>query len=393
MRLDTKKNWALFFINISQSNIAASLYSIALSFLVLEQTHSAKQMALTFAFSYLPIFLVPFASTWFDLLALKIPLVAVSLLRCAVAVLIIALYNSLNVFWIYFLAFAESALLSIYNPANQAIIPLIFPKSLLSQSNGAYVLIKNGLPALGFFFGGLIVGTLGTKAALIFYALSCFISAGLLLFIKIPRFSPKDDSHAKNFFSNFVLGLKIIGQHRKILFLIISAFCLNTFVFSIFDVLLPFYMTHLGKGANGVGLFNAILGLGIAVGGLGMMFFGKIFKINQGMLLSFIFLAITFFCLTQINTYILTLSFIFIVGILVGIFDCFGLLLVQQNAPLNCMARINGLVFSLVQMGKSIYMFLGASMIAHLTMQNLYWFGLIIAVFSGTLWLTTYDKN
>lgn len=388
---NNKQNQLLFFLNLIQGNFGISLFSIALAFFVLEQTHSAKQMALTFAFSYLQLFLVPIATTWFDRCKLKIPLILLCVLRAALVLAFVLLLKSPKIFWIYFLAFADSALVTIYNPINQALIPFIFPKHLLNKGNGIYVLIRSGISALGFLLGGVIVAACGPKSAMLIYAINCLLGGLLLAYIDLSSLKTIAENTKKihrKFTGDFITCCKIIFAHKQLLIIIIAAFFLNTFVFSLFDVQLPFYMTQIGKGANGVGMFNTWLVLGVAFGGLSMAALGSRFKIADALLASLFITIPAFLGLMIATSYPILLCFVFLLGFATGIYDCCGLLYVQKTTPLAYMAGMNGLQFVLVQIGKPIFLFLGSGLIAKFTMNQLYLFGVIISIATIIVWLT-----
>lgn len=373
----TKKitNYLLFFFNLAQSDIGGSLFTIALSFLVLQQTNSAKEMAITFGFRYLPILLVPVATTWFDLLALKKPLIWLSVLRAVLIFAVVLLLNTHSIYYLYFLAFTEAILVALYSPTNQALIPHIFPKQLLNKSNGVFILTKKSISALGFLFGGIFVSAYSPKTTLIIYAISCLFGALIIFNITFPAITEIVAKPSfKKVYMDFIFGMKIVLKNKNLLALIIVA-CIANIIFSLIDVQLPFYMTQIGKGANGVGLFNTCIEIGTGLGGLYAFFYGAKSTPNRDMLLYIFVTLCAFLGLISSNNFFVFLSFSLLLGFSVGVFDCVGMIITQKTMPLHCIARATGIIFSLVQIGRPLFLFLFNNLISTITMHQIYYIG------------------
>ena len=77
------RSFIIWLVGAAQSQFGTALAGLALSFLVLHQTGSAQQMALTLACTLIPNLLMPFAGVLVDRFPLKWPLIGADLLRGA----------------------------------------------------------------------------------------------------------------------------------------------------------------------------------------------------------------------------------------------------------------------------------------------------------------------
>lgn len=161
---------------------------VALPFWVFQLTGSAMATGFMFAALTIPQLLVsPLAGVFVDRLDRKRLMILSDLLRAGLVSCYLLVNTADQVWVIYLLAFAESAVSQFFRPSVTAVVPtLVNGEEELTRANAAlgasYALGKLAGPA----FGGVIVASLGPHAAALFDAGTYLLSAILVLAIDIP---------------------------------------------------------------------------------------------------------------------------------------------------------------------------------------------------------------
>ncbi|MEF2277057.1 hypothetical protein V3W47_02025 [Deinococcus sp. YIM 134068] len=133
------RNFALWLVASGQSQFGSALASVALSFLVLEQTGSAGKMALTLACAVAPNLLMPFAGALVDRVNLKLPLIGADVARGLLQLLVggLALAWGEVPLWVVNGAAVLMGLAGIFaGPASSAAAPSLVPPADLARANG-----------------------------------------------------------------------------------------------------------------------------------------------------------------------------------------------------------------------------------------------------------------
>lgn len=160
---------------------------IALPFWIFQLTGSALATGIMFAALTIPqLIFSPIAGVFVDRLDRKRLMIASDLVRAALVSCYLLVNTADQVWLIYIIAFAESAVSQFFRPSVNAVLPtLVKSEEELTRANAAigasFALGQLGGPALG----GLLVATFGPHAAALFdagtYVLSAVLVAGLVL--------------------------------------------------------------------------------------------------------------------------------------------------------------------------------------------------------------------
>jgi DHA3 family macrolide efflux protein-like MFS transporter len=162
------RSFVVWLIGTAQSQFGSALAGIALSFLVLHQTGSARQMALTLACTLAPNLLMPLAGALIDRLPLKLPLIGADVLRGVLQLVVggLALAWGDVPLWLINTAAVLTGVAGIFaGPAASAAVPALVPASELSRANGL-IAAWVGAWLLGTLAGGWIVAHFSPPVAI-----------------------------------------------------------------------------------------------------------------------------------------------------------------------------------------------------------------------------------
>ena len=262
------RSFVVWLLASAQSQLGSALGSIALSFLVLHQTHQAGQMALTLACALGPNLLMPFAGALVDRLPLKLPLIAADVLRggLQVAVALLALHLGEVSLWVVNGAAMLGGFAGIFaGPASSAAFPRLVPETQLARANGLSGSVSQGAWLLGTLVGGVLVARVGPPAALLLDGLSFLLMAGLLTLVRLPHV-PAEKS-GTDVLNDVRAGLRLMRRSKVLSFVPLIGLVINAATAPVM-VVTPKLMERLGEGAGGYGVFLAFEGAGAVLGGL-----------------------------------------------------------------------------------------------------------------------------
>lgn len=183
------RSFTVWLIATAQSQFGSALAGLALSFLVLRQTGSAGQMALTLACTLLPNLLMPLAGALVDRWNLKPPIVVSDLVRGALQLAVggaallwgdvpLALINSAAVL---------TGLAGLFaSPASSAAVPLLVPAASVARANALIGSVGRGAWLLGTLAGGWLVTRWSPPLAIVADGLSFLIMAALMGLVNLP---------------------------------------------------------------------------------------------------------------------------------------------------------------------------------------------------------------
>ncbi|MFC6664362.1 MFS transporter [Deinococcus radiopugnans] len=154
------RSFVIWLLGTAQSQLGSALAGIALSFLVLHQTGSAGQMALTLACALAPNLLLPLAGAVVDRMNLKVPLIGADVARGLLQLTVggLALAWGEVPLWLVNGAAVLTGLAGIFaGPASSAAVPALVPEQELTRANGLIGGVSQGAWLLGTLVGGYLV--------------------------------------------------------------------------------------------------------------------------------------------------------------------------------------------------------------------------------------------
>jgi len=254
---------------------------------------SAYELAKLFIYIIIPVFLVgPIAGVYCDRWSRKWTMIVSDVVR-GLLILLIALYwvivpDLKPVFPVYCMVFLIFSVTRFFIPAKMSIVPELVSGDKLLKANSLMHTTGMIASALGFGLGGIIVSLprVGVKGSLIIDALTFFISALLVFFVKKKEVIQKTKEsiydigrNVKNIIKYSVLdeivhGVKHIIAHKRMHFVIGLLFILASGIGASHVVIIVFIQNALSSVTKDLGLLVMFFGIGL--------FFGAIFYSKVG---------------------------------------------------------------------------------------------------------------
>lgn len=276
------------------SRLGDGLFTLALSWWVLEKTGSPAAMGLVQVFTILPklVFLLIGG-----VIADRLPRLRVMLasdgsrgMLLAVVVVLVATQR-LEVWMVYVAGLVFGFVDAFFQPAYTAVMPDVVPQELLPSANSLTALSGQFAGIFGPALGGLIVaagGANGTALAFGLDGLSFFAAAVLVLpFMgQIIGPKPKTDAPPPNAVRELREGFAAIFSSAWLWLTIVLAAFANMFISGPISVSLPFLVKDtLHAGASALGVIFSVFSIGAIVGAV---FIGRARKLHRRGLVTYV---------------------------------------------------------------------------------------------------------
>ena len=273
MRMVNNKNYILFWLSQSVSQLGSSMTSFALIIWAYKQTNSAMAVSLLTFFSYLPFILVSlFAGSFVDAHRKKpIMLWADSIAAvCSIAVLILLAYGRLEIWHIYIVNTITGLMNAFQSPAAAVSVGMMVPKEKYARVSGLNSFSSSLITVVTPMLAAFVSSFWGLRGVL-FIDMATFVFAftALLLLIKIPESRKPRESKPSGVLRGCKEGFAFLGQHKGLLYLMLSMAMLNFFSRLTYENILPAMILARSGGQDTVlGIVSGVLGLGGVLGGL-----------------------------------------------------------------------------------------------------------------------------
>jgi CRP-like cAMP-binding protein len=219
--------------------------------------------------------------------------------------------------------------------------------------------VSSTVESIGFFAGPALGGVLlaATSAQMVFFAsaFSCLWSAGLLVGLPDncreahaePDGADADaapDAHGGSFLRESVEGFRTIGRDRHLLTLV-SLFTAQTVVAGALNVFIVVLALQLyDSGPAGVGTLNAATGVGGIIGAVAAAGLIGGQRLARGFAFGLIFWGVPLLLVGGIPIQVIGLLALAIVGVANTVIDVSGFTLLQRAVPDEVLARVFGVL-------------------------------------------------
>lgn len=259
------------------SLIGSRLSALALGFLVYRQTQQATVLALIQFFDILPnILLTTFgglAADRFDRRKVMIAADIGSALGTMLLLVAIAT-GGFQVWHLYAVTFLQSTCAMFQRPAFQASVTMLIPDEKRGRANA---LVELSQPLAGIFapiIAGLVFAVVGIQGAILLDVLTFVVAISALILIRIPAPPPSEEgTTSEGFIKQLTAGFKFLWSRRP-LFILVSAFGLTNFFFTLaFGLEVAYPLARTGSET----ISGTILGVGSAgmvIGGAFLAWWG-----------------------------------------------------------------------------------------------------------------------
>jgi len=352
--------FALLWSGQTTSRLGDSLYRIALSWWVLEQTGSAVAMGTVLIFSQIPLLLfLLIGGVVVDRLP-RIRIMFASDMLCGLVVTFVAFFSwfdLLQIWHIYIASILFGFVEAFFFPAYQAIIPQVTPAELLTSANSLNGLSQRVTGIVGPALGAAFVATGGTSVTFALDALSFFISALCVLPLLRSNLDlgprqvettetigkPQSSARAalKQGFTDLLEGFRLVVRVPWIWITILLFGFINIMEAGPRAVAMPFLIKEdLGADVRLLGLLGSAASLGFVVG---MVWLGQYVRLHRRGLLAYLSIigtgaALLPFAL-KLPVPVLVAS-MFISGVSTSVFALIWTHTLQEMVPGNILGRV-----------------------------------------------------
>lgn len=339
------------------------------------QLHASAAQVTGISVSFMiPFALIgPIAGVFVDRWNVKRTMIASDLIRAGLALALVFATSLLQVYVILFLLSAVSAF---FMPAQTVTIRTIVPREGLLSANAlvqqAFQIMRIVSPALA----GAMVGWFGASSCYYVDTISFLISASLITTIVIARepVVPSKDSHPiKSVLNDLTVGVKFIFTHSTISFVIL-AMAAGMFAISCFGPLIAVYVRdELHATSLAFGIINALIGVGMIFGTLGMNKFAQ--KLSKTHLALWGLLTMGAFVVVLAAFKTIAAASISMFGVGVGVVFVFvsAQTLMQGQTPMELIGRVSSSVMSVLSIAQLVGLAFSGSLAQQIGIRNLFY--------------------
>jgi CRP-like cAMP-binding protein len=250
---------------------------------------------------------------------------------------------------------------SIFRPAQAAMLPSLTetPEQLTAMN-----VVSSTIESVGFFagpaLGGLLLVATSEEMVFIASALSCVWSAAML--VGLGRMTApgagagsNDDTAAEadqpGFIRESLEGFRTIGSDKRLLTLV-SLFTAQTLVAGALNVFVVVLALKLyDSGAGGVGTLNAALGVGGVIGAAAAATLVGGQRLVRGFAFGLVFWGVPLLLVGGIPVEIIGLLGLAVIGVANTVIDVSGFTLLQRSVPEEVLARVFGILETVLVAG------------------------------------------
>jgi MFS family permease len=269
-----EKNFALFWSSLLISSIGSQLTTVAIAWQVYEMTDSPLQLGLTGLFRAMPLIAFALTGGWLaDRVERRRLLIATQALALVMSLSLALLTDAgrIQVWEIYAILFAQSALMSFDLPTRDALIPNLVKQEHLATAFAMTVTLRQTALLTGPFVAGAIIAWAGVRWCYYLDAASFLAVIACLSFLKI-RVSAAPRRRAGG--KSTIEGFAFIRRNRIVLALLLMDACVN--FFSAYRGLMPIFARDiLSVGATGLGALLGAPAVGALAGSSVMIMLGN----------------------------------------------------------------------------------------------------------------------
>ena len=319
----------------------------------------------------------PIAGVFIDRWNVKWTMISSDLIR---GVLVLVLLRVHDLYAIYAIFFAMSAVSSFFIPAQSVTVRTITPQAGLMATNALMSQAIQGLQIISPAIAGLLVQWLGANSCFLIDSLSFFFSAAMVYTIAIHREAAPSGQRAASVIASMKQGITFVFTHAAISFVVISMTA-GMFAIRCFGALLSVYVRDiLVAGSSIFGVLNSLIGVGMIIGSQFVPRLSR--KISKQHLVTYGLggMGVAVFCTALLSTLISTA--VSMLGL--GFFAAFVMIpaqtLIQQETPQALLGRVASSLMSLVTMSQLAAMLVAGPVAQSAGIRNLYYGSAVLLV-------------
>jgi MFS family permease len=330
-------------------------------------------------------FIGPLAGVFVDRWNVKRTMIASDLIRSGLA-LSLVFAGSVN--QLYVILFALSLVSTFFVPAQTVTLRTIVPPAGLMSANAlmqqAFQFVRIISPALA----GLMVDKLGASSCYYVDTVSFLFSALMIAGIKVAREpkKPAPGSHpVKSVLDDLAAGVKFIFTHETLAFVIV-AMSAAMFAVSCFGPLIAVYVRDdLHANSTAFGIINALIGVGMICGTLGMSRFAT--KLAKGHLIVMGLLTMGVFVTGLAALRSIAGASLGMFGIGVGVVFVFvsAQTMMQGQTPMEMMGRVSSSLMAALSWAQLVGLGISGSLTRQVGVRALFYASAVMLAIFATV--------
>ncbi len=358
----------------------SSVAMFALIWWITDETGSATVLAIASLFSMLPgVLLGPFAGVLVDRWNRRaIMFTADSVIALASLGLVYLFWaDSVQVWHIYCVMFIRALGTMFHTPAMFSSTALMVPEQHLARVSGLNQAMNGGLNIVGPALGALLLSVLDIYAIMLLDVATAAFAVGPLLFIAIPQpeYQATEGARLKStVWTDFRAALAYLLQWRGLL-LLTGVGLVAKLALTPAASLIPILVTqHFGGGAGEMATGEALMGVGVIVGGLLLGIWGGFKRSMFTMLTGIMLLGLMMLALGLLPAHVFPAAagVLFVTGTAVALVDGPFMAIMQKSIVPEMHGRVFMLFNSLISLSSPVGLAIAGPFTDSAGIQTLY---------------------
>jgi MFS family permease len=350
-----QRNFALLWLGGFISILGDRVLLVALPYYVYQETGSTLATSIMVAARLLPGFLLGSVAGVFVDRWNRQKVMALTSLGQAVILLPLVLVHRAEMLWvIYLVTLAQTGLAVFFEPAENALLPLLVKEDQLVPANALNALNNNLARLIGPPLGGVLLAYAGLSGVIIFDSLTFLVAAGMIAIIRLTNLTaPAHRSTAepaaqgngwKRFVREWQDSLVLIRGDRVVLVLFFTLVLVNFGGILLDPLAVPFLSGVVRADVQTYGLLMTVQAVGGITGGLLAARLGSRFPAVP--LYGWSCVVISLLQLLRYNLPLIPVVFVtgMIIGLPAALFAAASDTLFQQNVPNHYLGRVSGVL-------------------------------------------------
>jgi MFS family permease len=378
------RDFLAFWLGIGSTALGDAFLFVALPFLVLELTDSARALATVVLLGTLPRFIGPVTGALADRLHLRLPLIVISLVRAGLfaALGLLAMAEVLPVWLVYAAAPVNGLLTSFTFAAGMVLVPKLVPREELARANSLMQAALMGVPLLGLGLAGALVAASGTGMTILLASPCLLALAVASVAMRFPEVvAPASDVRL---LSDLADAARYLFRSGPLDFLLVMSLVLNS-AFNLLNVTMPVVMERIGRGAQGYGLFESAVSAGILLGILAVSLLAKALAPRYQISLALVLMSAGFAVLS-LGGWVVYLAGGLVLGIGLGFSEVAAMTLLQLAVPDGMRGKVLGIVFTANALGLAIGAWLAGLLIELVNVAPIFASAALVVITVAGLW-------
>lgn len=271
--ISNMRNFTLFWLSGSVSQLGSAMTSYALIIWAYQQTKSAMTVSLMSFSMYLPYICISiFAGAFIDRHSKKKIMLITDFMAaiCTFVIFLLIVTNQFQIWHIYIVNMVIGFANSFQSPAQSVAVGIMIPKEEYARASGMNSFSNNLLTVATPMLAASLISVVGLKGILLIDVVTFLFAEGVLLFsIKIPEVINKHANKNQSIFAGCKEGVQFLCNHKGILYIVLSMACLNFFSRLTYEnILSPMILARSGGNTQVLGIVTGMIGFGGILGRL-----------------------------------------------------------------------------------------------------------------------------